>query len=254
LEVSGEDTYGYAVAPGIEDDGDLSEVGSLYAPDADSEVPGDLPGAAEESEVSGEDAYGYAAVPGIEDDADLSEFGEVPTPDVVGAFPGKLQDAADAQEDFDEFQFSTSASPKGTDSESSLETQQCASDEMESPVRSSEESESFTFGSGGQIPEGEEIGLPQSESRQELLPGEQPSDDGGLETTGQAPGENAIDSVASSQPASQVSFLEPMPGDPDRPQVGVARCGECGRKIAYPKRLSGKRMRCPACRATSILP
>ena len=248
-EVSGEDTYGYTVAPGTGDDADLTEAGALFTPDAASEPPAEWPDAAEEPEVSGEDTYGYTAAPGTGDDADLTEFEQGPAPDIEGEFPGELQHAAQAQEAFDEFQFGT-----GADKESSLETEQRAEDEQEASFPSSEELESFTFGSGGQIPEGDAVDLAQSESREEPPPAVQSSSDDALETTGQSPSEIAIDSTATSQPAPQISTLEPLPGDPDRPQVGVARCGECGRKIAYPKRLSGKRMRCPACRATSILP
>ena len=62
--------------------------------------------------------------------------------------------------------------------------------------------------------------------------------------------EDASDPV----PPAQAASPEPSADHPDRPQVGVTRCGECGRKIAYPQRLSGKRMRCPVCRTTSTLP
>ncbi len=248
-EVSGEDTYGYAAASDSGDDADLTEAGALFMPDTASEPPAEWPGAAEEPEVSGEDTYGYTVAPGTGDDADLTESEQGPAPDIVGEFPGELQHAAQAQEAFDEFQFGT-----GADKESSLETEQRAEDEQKASFSSSEELESFTFGSGGQIPEGDAVDLAQSESREEPPPAVQSSSDDALETTGQSPSEIAIDSTATSQPAPQITTLEPLPGDPDRPQVGVARCGECGRKIAYPKRLSGKRMRCPACRATSILP
>jgi hypothetical protein len=78
---------------------------------------------------------------------------------------------------------------------------------------------------------------------------------GPFEASAEVPPEPAAVASSKSAPADrQIASLEPLPGNPDKPDVGVARCGECGRKIAYPKRLSGKRMRCPACRTASILP
>ncbi|MGE4543048.1 MAG: hypothetical protein AB7D06_02950, partial [Pedobacter sp.] len=50
-EASVEDTYGYAVAPAIEDDTDLTEAEAVFTPDAVSELSGELPGAAEEPEA-----------------------------------------------------------------------------------------------------------------------------------------------------------------------------------------------------------
>lgn len=253
-EASVEATYDYAVAPATEDGENLTEAGAMFVPDSSSELPGEWPGAEEEPETSVEATYDHAVAPASENDTELTNFGEGPTSDVIGELPEELQDAAEAREDFDEFQFGTADLLAGPDKESSLQTEQLAADEQEASFQSSGESESFTFGSGGQISEGDAGDLAQSESREEPSPAIQPSRGDALEATSQAPSEIAIDSTTTSQSAPQVSTLEPLPGDPDRPQVGVARCGECGRKIAYPKRLSGKRMRCPACRATSILP
>jgi hypothetical protein len=95
---------------------------------------------------------------------------------------------------------------------------------------------------------------PQDESPPDSLEKQAPSV-GPFEASAEVPPEPAAIASSKSAPADQqIASLEPLPGNPDKPDVGVARCGECGRKIAYPKRLSGKRMRCPACRTASILP
>lgn len=95
---------------------------------------------------------------------------------------------------------------------------------------------------------------PQDESPPDSFEKQAPSV-GPFEASAEVPPEPAAIASSKSAPADrQIASLEPLPGNPDKPDVGVARCGECGRKIAYPKRLSGKRMRCPACRTASILP
>jgi hypothetical protein len=253
-ETSVEDTYGYAVAPNIEDDTDLTEAEATFTPDAVSELSDELPGVAEEPETSVEDTYDYAVTPSMQGDGDLAEFGEAPAPEDVDELPEGLQDTSGAPECFGEFQFGTAASLADAEEESLLETEQREGDDQEASFQSSEASESFTFGSGAPIFQEEEADLAQSESLEEPLSAIQTSNDDTLETSRQVPSENVFDSTTPSQTASQPSSLESLPGDSDRPQVGVVRCAECGRKIAYPKRLSGKRMRCPACRATSVLP
>jgi hypothetical protein len=73
---------------------------------------------------------------------------------------------------------------------------------------------------------------------------------GPLDAGAEVPPEPAMPSPV----PGQETCLIPLPGNPDQPEVGVARCSACGRKIAYPMRLSGKRMRCPACRSVAVLP
>jgi hypothetical protein len=46
----------------------------------------------------------------------------------------------------------------------------------------------------------------------------------------------------------------PLPADPRRPSVNLARCGQCGHKLAYKESLSGKRARCPSCQIAFVLP
>jgi hypothetical protein len=69
--------------------------------------------------------------------------------------------------------------------------------------------------------------------------------------------ESAPSSAQSLEVASQPeapAVLLPLPAPPERPDVAMVRCGRCGRKIAYPKRLSGKPIRCPACQTGYTLP
>ena len=42
--------------------------------------------------------------------------------------------------------------------------------------------------------------------------------------------------------------------DPARPDVSLARCGQCDHKLAYKKTLAGKKARCPSCQGTFTLP
>ncbi|ABA89973.1 hypothetical protein Pcar_2738 [Syntrophotalea carbinolica DSM 2380] len=77
---------------------------------------------------------------------------------------------------------------------------------------------------------------------------------GPLEASSEVPPQPVEAAATPPSPSPSIPGLEPLPGNPDKPDVGVARCRECGRKIAYPKRLSGKRMRCPACRSAAVLP
>jgi hypothetical protein len=46
----------------------------------------------------------------------------------------------------------------------------------------------------------------------------------------------------------------PLPQDPTRPGVSLARCGTCGHKLAYKRALSGKQVRCPSCKTPLRLP
>lgn len=82
----------------------------------------------------------------------------------------------------------------------------------------------------------------------------QPPSVGPIEASPEVPPEPVDDAANQPSPPPSIPVLEPLPGNPDKPNVGVARCRECGRKIAYPKRLSGKRMRCPACQSAAVLP
>jgi hypothetical protein len=45
-----------------------------------------------------------------------------------------------------------------------------------------------------------------------------------------------------------------LEGDPARPGVSMVRCLSCNYKLAYPEKLSGKRVRCPSCRTGLDLP
>lgn len=97
--------------------------------------------------------------------------------------------------------------------------------------------------------------MPVTETTESPAPAVEPPGVGPLD----APGEEAAGPVVTppvqpSPAAGGAPALIPLPDNPDQPGVGMARCGECGRKIAYPKRLSGKRMRCPACRTVSVIP
>jgi hypothetical protein len=42
--------------------------------------------------------------------------------------------------------------------------------------------------------------------------------------------------------------------DPNRPDISLARCLVCNYKLAYPGKLSGKRIRCPSCKVEHVLP
>jgi DNA-directed RNA polymerase subunit RPC12/RpoP len=63
-----------------------------------------------------------------------------------------------------------------------------------------------------------------------------------------------MDEAVAPPEQQQSPELVALPGNPQRPEVALARCGQCGRKIAYPKRLSGKRVRCPSCKSGYVLP
>lgn len=56
--------------------------------------------------------------------------------------------------------------------------------------------------------------------------------------------------VVQEAPAGVVS----LEGDPARPGVNMVRCLSCNYKLAYPEKLSGKRVRCPSCRTGLDLP
>jgi len=66
------------------------------------------------------------------------------------------------------------------------------------------------------------------------------------------------------EPAEEESTQEPqeeeppaivqLDDDPARPDVSLARCGQCDHKLAYKKTLAGKKARCPSCQGTFTLP
>lgn len=64
-----------------------------------------------------------------------------------------------------------------------------------------------------------------------------------------AAGEELPEPAVEEKPA-----IIPLDPDPRRPAVNLARCGQCGHKLAYKESLSGKRARCPSCQAAFVLP
>ena len=69
--------------------------------------------------------------------------------------------------------------------------------------------------------------------------------------------EPAAQEPAAQEPADQepaASGVVKLESDPARPGVSMVRCLSCNYKLAYPEKLSGKRVRCPSCRAGLDLP
>ncbi|APG28327.1 hypothetical protein A7E78_10985 [Syntrophotalea acetylenivorans] len=56
------------------------------------------------------------------------------------------------------------------------------------------------------------------------------------------------------EPEKAPSGVVSLEGDPARPGVSMVRCLSCNYKLAYPEKLSGKRVRCPSCRTGLDLP
>lgn len=69
-----------------------------------------------------------------------------------------------------------------------------------------------------------------------------------------APGEEAVEEEVPVTPAEENPAVIPLPDNPRKPDSHLARCGTCGHKLAYKKKLSGKRVRCPACKTPLVLP
>ena len=59
---------------------------------------------------------------------------------------------------------------------------------------------------------------------------------------------------AEEPPAEEPPGIVPLPANPDRPGVSMARCAACDHKLAYRETLSGKRARCPSCKSAFVLP
>lgn len=60
--------------------------------------------------------------------------------------------------------------------------------------------------------------------------------------------------AAAAELSKESSGVARLERDPARPDVGLVRCLSCNYKLAYPDKLSGKRVRCPSCRASLTLP
>ncbi len=60
--------------------------------------------------------------------------------------------------------------------------------------------------------------------------------------------------VPEPEPEKAPSGVVSLEGDPARPGVSMVRCLSCNYKLAYPEKLSGKRVRCPSCRTGLDLP
>lgn len=56
------------------------------------------------------------------------------------------------------------------------------------------------------------------------------------------------------EPEKAAAGVVVLEGDPARPGVNMVRCLSCNYKLAYPEKLSGKRVRCPSCRTGLDLP
>jgi len=76
-----------------------------------------------------------------------------------------------------------------------------------------------------------------------------PADELSEATPGTGSAEQATAEVAEKPPA-----IIPLEDDPARPEVSLARCGQCAHKLAYKKTLAGKKARCPSCKGDFILP
>jgi hypothetical protein len=55
-------------------------------------------------------------------------------------------------------------------------------------------------------------------------------------------------------PAEEPPAIIQLADDPARPDVSLARCGQCDHKLAYKKTLIGKKARCPSCKSAFVLP
>jgi hypothetical protein len=92
------------------------------------------------------------------------------------------------------------------------------------------------------------------------LPGpaesEEPSAGSDIEAptvAGPAPSEEEPAAEEPSEPAAGPNIIR-LGDDPNRPEIRLARCLACNYKLAYPDRLSGKRIRCPSCKSEHVLP
>lgn len=239
-----DEAYTYEVSPVPEDDAALSEAGEEATSWAGSQPSEDLQAVAETLDEPFDDAYGYEESPAAVIDAESNQAVTQWSTEV----DSDLDNASDAAFEVPgEFQFRSPVLPAESSEVFPVDSERHASEEQQTSFHSSEQPESFVFGV-------QQSDLSQSETLDEPITVAQPPSVGGYEPASVLSSEMEANSMVDSQHVSQVPTLESLSGDPDQPHVGVARCGECGRKIAYPKRLTGKRMRCPACKATSILP
>ncbi len=100
---------------------------------------------------------------------------------------------------------------------------------------------------GFPLPELESAGGPAPEGVAEELFRESPES---------APPAPAMVQAAPAEPPAvqKVPAVVRLPGDPQRPDILLARCGGCGHKLAYKESLAGKRVKCPACQQVFVLP
>ncbi|WP_298039490.1 hypothetical protein [uncultured Desulfuromonas sp.] len=82
--------------------------------------------------------------------------------------------------------------------------------------------------------------------REESLPA-QPWEEAAEEEETEAPAE-------SFQPPPAEPMASRLPDDPRKPGVHLARCEQCGHKLAYKEKMVGKKVRCPSCKEALGLP
>ncbi len=246
--------YAYETSAVGEDDTASTETGTGFMMEFDDGLPEAQQEAADLPEDSSDYVFGFNGAMSGEDDAESTETAAFAATEVENDLMHEPQDASGDQEVFGEFQFGAAPSLAETDEDLPADAGHDASEERQTGLQPSEEAESFVFGDRVSMTAGEDADVAQPESPIEPFSAVQSPSADSLEPSVEVPRETETDATRPAQSVSQEPSSGPASEPAERPQVGVTRCGECGRKIAYPVRLSGKRMRCPACRSTSTLP
>lgn len=73
-------------------------------------------------------------------------------------------------------------------------------------------------------------------------------------TTAEPPAETELPAEPEPVATEAAPAIVPLEDDPARPEVSLARCGQCDHKLAYKKTLAGKKARCPSCKGAFVLP
>jgi hypothetical protein len=188
-------------------------------------------------------------------DADLSE----PAAEFTAAEPGESDDVFGASADF-EFDLDDLAA--GSESLDELGTADAGDDDFSAKTSGSLDplDDSFDAAEAFDATGAFETDEPDGDANAEATAGDDElAGTAGTEDRQLSAGfDHDFPAGAEEPPEEETTEAPPaiirLDDDPARPDVNLARCGQCDHKLAYKKNLSGKKARCPSCKGAFVLP
>jgi hypothetical protein len=188
---------------------------------------------------SGESGFEFPA----DDDETLGDLhmgDELPEP-AAGNMDTALGGRDEAFGDTGGFDFGLDDLEAGGESLGSLETTESKDEDLSGKTSESREPLADAFDTDETYADNESAGQAADEDRQP-----EDSFDSAFTTGAEDPAEET--------PAEPPPAIIQLADDPARPDVSLARCGQCDHKLAYKKTLAGKKARCPSCKSAFVLP